>query len=156
MLSQKYLVFYSRAVTSHITTAEDFYGEKSADGNSVLKHILLVSWYDVHGKWVTIWDWWRTSKQDERWYECLGSCAYFISRTAGSREVAIAVCVCVLIHEVMSNSCTPMDCGLPGSSVHRISQERILEWAAISSSRECSWPRDQTHTGRQLLHYCAT
>ena len=43
MLSQKYLVFYSRAVTSHITTAEDFYGEKSADGNFVLNHILLVS-----------------------------------------------------------------------------------------------------------------
>ena len=25
----------------------------------------------------------------------------------------------------------PMDCSLPGSSVHRISQARILEWAAI-------------------------
>jgi len=24
-----------------------------------------------------------------------------------------------------------MDCSLPGSSVHRISQARILEWAAI-------------------------
>ena len=30
---------------------------------------------------------------------------------------------------------TLMDCSLPGSSVHGISQARILEWAAISFSR---------------------
>ena len=29
--------------------------------------------------------------------------------------------------------CDPMDCSLPGSSVHEISQARILEWVAISS-----------------------
>ena len=28
-----------------------------------------------------------------------------------------------------------MDCSLPGSSVHEIVQARILEWAAVSSSR---------------------
>ena len=28
----------------------------------------------------------------------------------------------------------PMDCGLPGSSNHRIFQARILEWVAISFS----------------------
>ena len=32
----------------------------------------------------------------------------------------------------MSDSCDPMDCSLPGSSVHGILQARILEWAAIS------------------------
>ena len=30
----------------------------------------------------------------------------------------------------------PMDCSLPGTSVHGISQARILEWVAISFSRE--------------------
>ena len=30
--------------------------------------------------------------------------------------------------------CEPMDCNLPGTSVHRIFQARILEWVAISSS----------------------
>ena len=30
--------------------------------------------------------------------------------------------------------CDPMDCGLPGSSVHGIYQARILEWVAISFS----------------------
>ena len=34
-----------------------------------------------------------------------------------------------------------MDCSLPGSSVHRTSQARILEWVAISFSRISSWPR---------------
>ena len=30
--------------------------------------------------------------------------------------------------------CDPMDCSPPGSSVHVISQARILEWAALTSS----------------------
>ena len=36
----------------------------------------------------------------------------------------------------------PMNCSPPGSSVHGISQARILEWVAFSSSRGSSWPRD--------------
>ena len=40
--------------------------------------------------------------------------------------------------------CNPMDCSLPGSSVHEILQARILEWIAISFYRGSSWPRDQT------------
>ena len=35
-----------------------------------------------------------------------------------------------------------MDCSSPGSSVHGILQERILEWVAVSFSRGSSWPRD--------------
>ena len=31
--------------------------------------------------------------------------------------------------------CDPMDCSQPGSSVHGVSQARILEWVAISFSR---------------------
>ena len=38
-------------------------------------------------------------------------------------------------HYIVSNSCNPMDCSLPGSSVHGISQERILKWISISFSR---------------------
>ena len=37
----------------------------------------------------------------------------------------------------------PMGCSLPGSSVHGISQARMLEWVAIPFSRRSSWPRDQ-------------
>ena len=32
--------------------------------------------------------------------------------------------------------CDPLDCSPPDSSVHGISQARILEWVAISFSRD--------------------
>ena len=52
-----------------------------------------------------------------------------------------------------------MNCrSLPGSSVHGITQARILEWVAISFSRGSSWPRDQTHiscTSRWTLYHWA-
>ena len=38
--------------------------------------------------------------------------------------------------------CGPMDCTLPGSLVHGLSQARILEWVAISFSRGSCRPRD--------------
>ena len=37
-----------------------------------------------------------------------------------------------------------MDCSLPGSSVHLISQAGVLEWTTIFFSRGSSRPRDQT------------
>ena len=40
--------------------------------------------------------------------------------------------------------CDPMDCSLPGSSIHAIFHARILEWVSISFSMGPSWPRDQT------------
>ena len=39
--------------------------------------------------------------------------------------------------------CSPMDCSLLGSSVHGISQVKILEWVAISFSRASFWPRNR-------------
>ena len=45
------------------------------------------------------------------------------------------------------------------ASVHGISQARILEWVAISCSRESSQPRHQTcisYIGRWILYHCAT
>ena len=41
--------------------------------------------------------------------------------------------------------CDLIDCSPPGSSVHRISQARILEQVVISFSRGSSPPRDLTH-----------
>jgi len=61
-------------------------------------------------------------------------------------------------HSVVPDSYSPMDCNLPGSSVHGISQARILEWVAISSSRGYSWSRDRTHIsciGRRILYHRA-
>ena len=41
-------------------------------------------------------------------------------------------------HSVTCSFCDPMDCSPPGSSVHGILQARILEWAAMPSSRGIS------------------
>ena len=54
--------------------------------------------------------------------------------------------------------CIPMGHSLAGSSVHGISQARILEWVAILFSRESSWPVDQTRfccIDRWALYYWA-
>ena len=36
--------------------------------------------------------------------------------------------------------CDSMDCSLPGSSLHRIPQAKVLEWVAISFSRDLPDP----------------
>ena len=60
----------------------------------------------------------------------------------------------------------PMDCSPPGSSVNGILQARILEWAAMPSSRRSSQPRDPTevshiagrpcHLSHQGVYACDT
>ena len=64
------------------------------------------------------------------------------------------VCVCVCEHHfpsllacacsVVSDSWQPMDCSLPGSSVHGIHQARVLEWVAISYPKGSSQLRAGT------------
>ena len=55
--------------------------------------------------------------------------------------------------------CNPMDCSPAVSSVHEISQAKILELGVISSSRGSSKPRDQTHLswvssiGRWIIYH---
>jgi len=44
------------------------------------------------------------------------------------------VCVCSVTQSCQTH-CDLRDCSLPGSSVHRVFQARILEWVAISYSR---------------------
>ena len=55
--------------------------------------------------------------------------------------------------------CNTIDCSLPDSPIHGISQARILRWVAMPSSRGSSWPRDGTHVSyvscidRQVLYH---
>ena len=50
----------------------------------------------------------------------------------------------VLFAQSCLTLCDPMDCGLPGSSVHGILLARTLEWAAIPFSKGSSQSRDET------------
>ena len=55
----------------------------------------------------------------------------------------IFLCICESESEIAQSCptlCNPMDCSLPGSSVHGIFQARILEWVAISFSRRSPNP----------------
>ena len=70
---------------------------------------------------------------------------------------------CCLVTESCPYSLRPHGlCSPPGSSVHGISQARILEWVAMSSSREFSWPRARTRVswvscfGKWVIYHWAT
>ena len=60
------------------------------------------------------------------WWTQIFSCVFSVTRT------------CSAVSD-------PMDCSLPGSSAHGISQVRILEWVAISFSGRSSQLRNWTH-----------
>ena len=42
----------------------------------------------------------------------------------------------VLVSQSCPTVCDPIDCSPPGSSVHGVSQARILEWITISISKQ--------------------
>ena len=65
----------------------------------------------------------------------------------GNMCVCVCVCVCACTRAVVQSHqtlCDPMNCSLPGSSVHGVSLARILEWGDISSSRGSSRLKDRT------------
>ena len=66
---------------------------------------------------------------------------------------------CCLVTKLCPTLLPTMNCRPQDSSVHRVSQARILEWVAISFSKGSSLPGDQTHiscTGRWVLYHWAT
>ena len=50
----------------------------------------------------------------------------------------------VLVTQLCPTLYNPMDCSLPGSSIHEILQAILLEWVAIPFSRGSSQARDQS------------
>ena len=70
--------------------------------------------------------------------------------------------VCAKSLQLCPTLLNPMDCRLPGSSIHGTIQARILEWVAISFSRRSFPPRDQTCVscitciGRLILYHYST
>ena len=59
------------------------------------------------------------------------------------RQMVPYLCVCLVAQSCLT-LCDPMDCRLPGSSVHGILQAIILEWVAMPFSGGSYQPRDQT------------
>ena len=52
----------------------------------------------------------------------------------------------VKVKVLVTQSCNPMDCSLPGSSIHGILQAKIQEWIAIPFSRGSSRPLNFAQT----------
>ena len=52
----------------------------------------------------------------------------------------------MLVIQLCLTFCNPMDCSLPGSSIHGTLQARILEQVAILFSSQSSLPRDWTRS----------
>ena len=102
-----------------------------ATSSFIFKKIQVISWL----------------QKENCWNEALPFClpVLFTSPCTSPSPViflSMLVCVCAQLHPTL---CYPIDCSLPGSSVHGLFMARILEWAAILSSRESSQPRDRTH-----------
>ena len=71
----------------------------------------------------------------------LSSCTPFVENIYFLIDCCSVLC---LVAQSCPTLCDPMDCSLPGSSVHGILQARILERVAMPSSRRSSQPWDQT------------
>ena len=126
----------------HIPLAKLSMGEKS----TLVSNFHLTPNLQLLLSWSHIWVLWK------------GGGANTEITVPGTCVVLCCVVLCVLV-QLCLTLCDPMDCSLPGSSVHEIFQARILEWGAIPFSRGSSPPRDRIRVsciGRQILNHWAT
>ena len=98
----------------------------------------------------------------------IGGAPMFVQLARGQSQdlqlLYLCVCVCVRASARLSLQSCPtlfdsLDCSPPGSSVHGISQARMLKWVAMPPSRGSSQPRDRTLASsvtcisRQVLYH---
>ena len=65
--------------------------------------------------------------RQEHWSGC-----HFLLQCVKMKSESEVAQSCPNVHD-------PMDCSLPGSPVHEISQARVLEWGAIAFSENVAW-----------------
>ena len=138
----------------------------SSDGRKSRSEVLSLLWvcWPGHWKnasrkvifWTRPWDliprWVRMQSQSwkicYKWPHCSKALSQILCQLQHSRTHLLAS----LLHNTGGSLadqscptlCDPMECSPPGSSDHGILQARILEWAAISSSRGSSRLREWT------------
>ena len=77
-------------------------------------------------------------------------CIYNRIRKTGE----LTMCCAQSLSRVPMDCMDCMDCSLPGSSIHGILQERILEWVAMPSSKGSSQPNNNTTVSTSDLKHC--
>ena len=95
----------------------------------ILRNVALVMIRGVFGDSQMISTFWRSNY----WKSLHGIWLKIITKLKHAKSLLLCLTLC-----------EPMGCSLPASSVHGILQAIILEWVAISFSRESSWHRDWT------------
>ena len=99
----------------------------------------------------------RPEKAQRRWRQEERSLEW---RQISCWSISLEICCCYcLVAQSCPTYCDPMDCSPPSSSVHGLSQARLLEWVAISFSRGSFQPRAGTRVScidRQILYPLAT
>ena len=113
-------------------------------------------WCNLFNFQVSYWVPLSAKYEDSLWGECKRYCGRRLPSTGETTKTRESKFSRNYIHpkkKVKSLSrirsfATPMDCSLPGSSIHGIFQIRALLWAAISFSRASSQLRDQTRVSR--------
>ena len=75
-------------------------------------------------------------------------------RSISQREKRLWQVVRAKFLQLCLTLCSPIDWSAAASAVHGTLQAGILEWVAVSSSRESSLPRDRTHISC-LMHWQA-
>ena len=81
----------------------------------------------------------------------LPQCWFSLIYLKQQSQSALSNAICILYTtslQLCPTLCDPVGCSPQGSSVHGILQPRILEWAAMPSSRRSSQLRDQTHVSQ--------
>ena len=85
------------------------------------------------------------------------TCKYIFKLCICLSALCVCMCVCVCVLSPTQTLCNAMDCSPPGSSVHGISQARILEFVVMPSPRGWSQTSNWTRvsyvfcTGRRVL-----
>ena len=88
---------------------------------------------------------------------CYDNAMTNLNSVLNSRDITLPTKICretKWVSQSRLTLCNPMDCSLPGSSLHGFLQARILEGVAIPFSRGSSPARDQTQVPlcRQILY----
>ena len=81
--------------------------------------------------------------------------AYYHQYLPSCYFMLLLLCACS-VTKLCLTLCDPMDCSPLGSSVHWITQARILEWVVISFSRGSSPPRGRIHVFSLLRRFFTT
>ena len=80
-------------------------------------------------------------------------CVVPLATRETQRKTTARCCFCYLVAQSYLTLCDSVDCSLPGSSVHGISQARILECVVISFSSRSSQPRIQLESPASQIDF---